>query len=191
MKKLLAFFLCLSMLLGAVAFAEEVKELSKEVMEGQTTVSLAISPEDNEVVVVIPATVEIEPTTQYGEVAITLKSGWKLVSVNELKVRIKEFANGASTSTSTSRLFKLKNAEGTTASYEIYYKLDTMSTYSTQAFNAVPTGDNYWPTKNLIKVTKSTSTANDRTASLKVNVPVLPTEPGEYTDVITFAIVLD
>ena len=61
MKKLLAFVLCLMLAMSSVAVAGEVTELNKDVMEGSTNVSLTIDPDANQFVVVIPATVSIDP----------------------------------------------------------------------------------------------------------------------------------
>lgn len=186
MKKLLAFILCLTMAMGTVAFAEEVTgtELNKDVLEGSTNVSLTIDPDANSFVVVIPASVTIDPETKYGYFDVVLKAGWKLVSSNSLKVKIKGFAN-----TPTSNNFQLKNAEGTTANYSLGY-----SGYST----AISDSNDYtyfsvssYSSTSLITVSKSTSTSADKAASLKLYVPTLPTEPGEYTDTITFAITLE
>ena len=97
MKKLLAFILCLTMAMGAVAFAEEMTgtELNKDVLEGQTTVSLTIDPEANEFVVVIPASVTIDPDTKKGSAEIVLKSGWKLPTANGLQVKLISAKNEA------------------------------------------------------------------------------------------------
>lgn len=192
MKKLLALILCLSMALVSVAFATET-ELNKDVMEGQTTVSLTIAPEANEFVVVIPATVTIDPETQEGTLDVTLKAGWKLVSSNSLKVRIKEFENGIRSGTSYD-MFTLTTVTGATASYRIYPKRATSSSYSETPLNNrnyTGTPNLYWEEYNLISITKATANTADQKASLKLKVMTLPTEPGEYSDTITFAITLE
>lgn len=192
MKKLMALMLCLSMVFGTVAFAAE-NELNKDVMEGQTTVSLTIAPEANEFVVVIPATVTIDPETQEGTLDVTLKAGWKLVSSNSLKVRIKEFENGIRSGTAYD-MFTLTTVTGATASYRIYPKAATSSSYSETALNNrnyTGTPNLYWEEYNLISITKATANTADQTASLKLKVMTLPTEPGEYSDTITFAITLE
>lgn len=192
MKKLLALILCLSMSLGTTAFATET-ELNKDVLEGQTTVSLTIAPEANEFVVVIPATATIDPETQEGTLDIVLKAGWKLASSNALKVRIKEFANGVKSGTAYD-MFTLKTVTGSTASYRIYPKRATSSSYSEAPLNSdnyVGTPNQYWGAYNLISITKATDNTADQTASLKLKVMTLPTEPGEYTDTITFAVTLE
>lgn len=191
MKKLLAFFLCLSMLLGAVAFATE---LNKEVMEGQTTVSLTIDPEANEFVIVIPATVEIDPETKKGESEIVLKAGWKLISSNTLTVNLKSAANGVYDKSLTyDDHFTLMNADGVKASYTIAAK-----TWSGGNFDNLYSGNtsdiyddaNYWKNKKLIEVSKSSPNTEDKVCLIRFTLPKLPTEPGVYTDVLTFAVTL-
>lgn len=181
MKKLLALILCLSMFLGSAAIAEEV-ELNKNVMEGKTDISMTIDHDDNNFVVVIPASVTIDTDKKEGSFDIVLKSGWKLVSSNGLRVRVKEFANGVATH-ATYNAFTLKNAEGKTVKYEIDYVKGSGG--STNYL----TGSSY-NTVDLIAVAKGNTNTADKKTTLKLRVPTLPTDPGVYTDTITFAITL-
>lgn len=195
MKKLLALLLCLSMVLGTTAYAAET-ELNKDVLEGQTTLSLTIRPEDNEFVVVIPATVEIDPETKSGSFNVVLKAGWKLPSANGLQVRIKEFANGVDNSSTP---FTLKDSEGTTVKYEMSVKGTNFSRFISLMNRDVSEKDGQstvysafdYKTLNLISISKSTANTTDIKTQLKISVPTLPTTPGEYTDTITFAITLN
>lgn len=194
MKKLLAFILCLTMAMGAVAFAEEVTgtELNKDVLEGQTTVSLTVNPEDNEFVVVIPASVTIDPSTKEGTFDVVLKSGWKLVSCNGLRVRIKEFANGVA---KEAPYFTLKNSDGTSVGYSIYQTSPTSSRRVWLGLEtAYPSGSDdhkaKWDEHNVVYVTRTQSNQTDVTKNYCILLSKLPTEPGEYTDIITFSIEL-
>lgn len=178
MKKLLALILCLCLSLGAVAFATE---LNKDVLEGQTTVMLTIDPEDNEFVVVIPATVEIDPETREGFGSIVLKAGWKLPSCNSLSVRLKSAKNGVgSSSGSAGADFYMKNENGTKARYRI------ISDRIGGQLNHVG-----WESKNFISVSSSGSSTSDIVCDIEFSMTSLPTEPGVYTDVLTFAVVLN
>lgn len=196
MKKLfvLALILCLSMILCSAALAQET-ELDKNTLEGTTKVSLTIDHNENSFVVVIPASVTIDPETKMGTFDITLESGWQLISSNGLTVRIKEFANGVDKSSSSTDydIFTLKNSVGETVKYEIEAKFDYSYDYGTsyvKLHNYTQSSPYYSPSynNNLISVSKETSNETDRTASLKLNVPKLPTNPGEYTDTITFSV---
>ncbi|MBE5809302.1 MAG: hypothetical protein E7318_00025 [Clostridiales bacterium] len=180
MKKLLALILCLCLSLGAVAFATE---LNKDVLEGQTTVSLTVDPDENSFVIVIPASVTVDIGTQEGTFDIVLKAGWKLVSANGLKVRIKKFANGTF-SNSGDNDFMLKGNNGGTAYYELSYKKSTSTSY-------IPLTYVQWDDTELISVKKGDSNSTDYVTGLKIKVPTLPTTPGVYTDVITFAVTLN
>lgn len=192
MKKLLAFFLCMSMLLGAVAFATE---LGVDALEGQTTVSLTIDPESNEFVVVIPATVEIDPETKKGESQIVLKSGWKLVSCNGLVVKIKSSQNYTGSVDfliSSGGYWKLKNEESKSAQYAIAVKQPGETTYT--RLNAYEgrtgTDSNFWTKVELINVARTDDNTADTVCDVRFTVPTLPTDPGVYTDVLTFAVTL-
>ena len=191
MKKLLAFFLCLSMLLGAVAFATE---LGTDAMEGQTTVSLTISPEDNEFVVVIPATAEIDPMTQKYEGQLILKSGWKLVSCNGLVVKIKSSANHTADYDfirGDGDYWKMKNADGNLAYYAIHAKPAGESSWTgLDAYNNNGTGYKYFTKFELINVTRSSDNTVDTICDIRFKVTDMPTNPGVYTDVLTFAVTL-
>lgn len=186
MKKLLACILCLSMMLGAAALAAET-ELNRDVLEGTTHVSLTVDPDANSFVVVIPASVTIDEETQEGSFDVTLKSGWKLVSSNGLRVRIKEFANSSNSSS-----FVLKNSDGSTGSYSLSAKAAGSSSWMSlcRSSGSLASGWANYTTYDLIDVEKGDSTESDQTATLKLRVPTLPTAPGEYTDTITFGITL-
>lgn len=198
MKKLLALLICLSLFICSVAFAAE-NELTKDVLEETTTVSLTIDPEENSFVVIIPSIVTIDAETQSGVFDIVLKSGWKLPSSNGLRLRIKDFANGPRSNVTASQsddpaFAKMKNSEGAVANYKISVKSVSDSEYITLYDRYNPTTglgmNNYWKIKNIINVLRTDSNATDQTASLKLEVPKLPTASGEYTDTITFEITL-
>ena len=188
------------LLATSAAFAEEVTSLNKDVMEGNTNVSLTIDPEDNSFVVVIPASVTVDPETKEGYMDIVLQAGWKLPSANGLNVRIKEFANGpkanhAPNSDSPTEFLTMKNAEESIAKYAISLKAVGKDTY-TKLYNwfdtgATPDTTRYWKQRNLIHVERDDSNTEDLTANLMLYVPELPTDPGEYTDTITFVINLE
>lgn len=188
MKKLFALLLSLSLLLSAVVFAEEVKELNKDVLEGQTTVSLTIDPEDNEFVVVIPATVTIDPATKWGEAQIVLKAGWKFASFNYMTISLSAAQNGiadkiydnkGTVTESGNQAFTLKNADGATAKYGI------VTTEKTAA-NVLYGGTSLL--RNLMQVGRSNDNTQDTVKDLFFYVYTLPTDPGEYTDVLTFTV---
>lgn len=191
MKKLLAFFLCLSMLLGAVAFATE---LGVDALEGQTTVSLTIDPESNEFVVVIPATVEIDPETKQADSQIVLKSGWKLISCNGLTVRIKSSQNYNGPFDfviSSGGYWKLKNGNGKTAQYANGVKPnDADAMRALDAYDNRGTGPYFWTSVDLINVSFTDDNSVDTVCDIRFKVPTLPTDPGVYTDVLTFAVTL-
>jgi len=180
MKKLLALILCLCLSLGAVAFATE---MNKDVLEGQTTVSLTVDPDENSFVVVIPASVTVDIGTQEGTFDIVLKAGWKLVSANGLKVRIKQFANGVIDSSGYND-FKLTGNNGGFAWYSLSYKGPSSTSFSNLTYSN-------WDSTVLIYAKKGDSNSTDYVTDLKIKVPTLPTTPGVYTDVITFAVTLN
>ena len=198
MKKLVALLLCMCLLATSAAFAEEVTSLNKDVMEGNTNVSLTIDPEDNSFVVVIPASVTVDPVTQEGYMDIVLKAGWKLPSSNGLNVRIKEFANGpkadSGVTAGNTYFLKLVNSEEQSANYRIAYsnlKSSEATGYNYLGNNNEYSTMPYWKTKDLIHVDRTDSNAEDIYTSLRISVPTLPTDPGEYTDTITFVINLE
>lgn len=181
MKKLLAFILCLTMAMGTVAFAEEVTgtELNKDVLEGQTTVSLTIRPEDNEFVVVIPATVEIDPETSLGKADIVLKAGWKIPSANSLHVHLVNAKNGIEKTVDGRARFYLKDE----ADNEHYYSIRR----TTSGFPLEYHEEGY----RLLSVYKNGDSTRDAATSLEFRVTNLPQAPGVYTDVLTFAVVIE
>lgn len=188
MKKLLMMVLALCLCMTVCASALAV-ELNKNTLEGSTNISMKIDHDQNSFVVVIPASVTIDPETKTGEFDITLESDWKLISSNSLNVRIKEFANGTTGASyvNATTYFLLKNSKGDQARYTIRCKTPGASAYG----NMFDNNYNPWRTTDLISVSKNSSNEEDRTASLKLEVETLPTSPGEYTDVITFAVVLE
>ena len=138
---------------------------------------------------VIPAAVTIDPETQNGKLDVVLKSGWKLISSNGLCIRIKGFANEISTTVDDKAAFTLKSSEGKSVKYGINYKNSSGNIITL-------TGKDYasyfykYNVVNLIDVNKASSNTADIKNSLNLYVPTLPTDPGVYTDTITFGITL-
>jgi len=194
MKKLFALLLSLSMLLGAVVFAEEMTVLNKDVLEGQTTVSLTIDPEDNEFVVVIPATADVDAVSKTYEGQIVLKSGWKLASCNGLSVKLKASQNYKGPFDfviSSGGYWHLVSEAGKSAQYAIAVKPAGESSWrALDAYDNRGTGSSFWTKVELINVSRSDDNSVDTVCDIRFRVPTLPTEPGVYTDVLTFAITL-
>lgn len=107
MKKLFSLLLAAMLLLTVGnAFAADV-ELDKTVTTGTTTVSLNVDSTADSYTFTIPASVVIDPTTQYGYGDVTLKAGWELVSVNSVTIHISNVANGVKEQTYTDKVNKL------------------------------------------------------------------------------------
>ena len=194
MKKLLAFLLCMTLMLGAVASATE---MTSESLEGQTTVSLKIVPEANQFTVVIPAVAEIDPETQKYEGQIVLKAGWKFPACNGLTVKLKSSLNFSAGKTdvylSNGIYWLMKNEDGYSARYAIHVKPhgDT-SWHMLDAYykSGQSYGSYFWTRYDLINVTRSSDNTQDTVCDIRFKVPTLPTEVGEYTDVLTFVVTL-
>lgn len=176
----------------AAAFATE---LGVDALEGQTTVSLTIDPESNEFVVVIPATVEIDPETKQADSQIVLKSGWKLISCNGLTVRLKSSQNYSGTIDmllTSGAYWDMINENNRHASYAIAVKPHGETSYtSLNAYKGTSgTINNFWTYVDLINVARTDDNSTDTVCDIRFKVPTLPTAPGVYTDVLTFAVTL-
>ena len=204
--KTLALLVCM-LTIASVAFAEDGEiQLDRNTMTGVTEVSLTVDNSADSFIVVIPSKVTIDPKTQYGYGDIVLKSGWELISVNSLKVKLSEAANGVGTgqgysysnvdsqdvTVSAYQNFTLKSAEGNTATYAIKSskhdfpftagtKTNTSSTYYH--------GTNY-KTANLISVVKGGDNQKDNVCKLTFYVQKMP-DAGVYTDTLTFSIITE
>ena len=199
--KTLALLVCM-LTIASAAFAEDGEiQLDRNTMTGVTEVSLTVDNSADSFIVVIPSKVTIDPKTQYGYGDIVLKSGWELISVNSLKVKLSAAANGvgdgmyySSSATSVNvnvgeyQNFKLKSAEGNIATYAIKsnkhdfpFTAGTTTTYYR--------GTNY-KTANLISVVKGGDNKNDSVCKLTFYVKKMP-DAGVYTDTLTFSIITE
>ena len=194
MKKFTA--LILSLILSCsftLALSEEDIELDRLNPTGETTVTMRVDNTRDTYIVVIPSKVEIDPVTQYGYGTITLKSGWQLISVNGLEVKLTAAENGIGgggysntdwtldVTNEYYRNFKLKNASGDVAKYAI--KPSTFKAPLTSA-----TGWNGDYANSLISVNKGGDNTSDKTCTLTFYVTTMP-PAGVYTDTLTFSIV--
>lgn len=178
MKRLVTLLLCCTLLLGAFSLAYAT-QLGPDLLSGQTTVKLTIDPKENDFVVVIPSLVTIDPATKSGEFSITLKAGWSIPAANSLGVYLKSAKNGIG---SSGAAFKLKGTNGKLYSYLLHVTPPGGSRTNV-------TSNNYSYTE-ILEVTKSTSSSADKVGKLTVTLSELPPDPGEYTDVLTFSVVL-
>lgn len=200
MKKFTA--LILSLILSCsftLALSEEEIELDRLNPTGETTVTMRVDNARDTYIVVIPSKVEIDPVTQYGTGTIMLKSGWQLISINGLDVKLTAAENGigsgyvnniSSSPVTESRYqnFKMKNASGNTVTYAI----------KPSGFNYPLTGSSVYPLNSsygsgfyknsLISITKGGDNSSDRTCTLTFYVQTMP-PAGVYTDTLTFSIV--
>lgn len=77
MKKSLVALLITTLLVTVCCFAlADELQLDKSVTSGSTTVSLTVDSTADHYTFTIPAAVVIDPVTQYGYGALTLKAGW-------------------------------------------------------------------------------------------------------------------
>ena len=201
MKKFTA--LILSLILSCsftLALSEEDIELDRLNPTGETTVTMRVDNARDTYIVVIPSKVEIDPVTQYGYGTITLKSGWQLISVNGLDVRLTEAENGigggysdssSSITTSSYQNFKMKTSSGNTVSYAIKPSnfsgpMHNSGTHYVSGYGTTTHTQNYL--NNLISVNKGGDNSNDKTCTLTFYVQTMP-PAGVYTDTLTFSIV--
>ena len=216
--KALALLVCM-LTIASMAFAEDGEiQLDRNTMTGVTEVSLTVDNSADTYIVVIPSKVTIDPKTQYGYGDIVLKSGWELISVNNLKVKLSEAANGIEEGRAYDieprsghgikakafQNFKLKSAEGKTATYAIASNrhahpftagADTERTNSTATYNG--TGGYYYyyfgtnyKNANLISVVKGGDNQADSVCKLTFYVDKMP-DAGVYTDTLTFSIITE
>lgn len=192
--KTLALLVCM-LTIASVAFAEEGEiQLDRNTMTGVTEVSLTVDNSADSFIVVIPSKVTIDPKTQYGYGDIVLKSGWELVSVNGLKVRLSAAANGIGTGESSGgsitgevyQNFTLKSAEGNTATYAIK---SSKHQYPFTAGTKTVYGAKY-KTADLISVVKGDDNQKDNACKLTFYVNKMP-DAGVYTDTLTFSIITE
>ena len=150
----------------------------------------------------IPASVTIDPVTQYGYGTVTLKSGWTLVSVNGIKLNISNVANGVNNGYKKSSIgdfeitsaeyqnFTLTTADGETATYAI--QASGLKPFALQANSyTISNGSTYVCSTaydhTLINAEKGGDNTTDQTCELTFYVQTMPAA-GVYTDTITFAI---
>ena len=201
--KTLALLVCM-LTIASMAFAEEGEiQLDRNTMTGVTEVSLTVDNSADTYIVVIPSKVTIDPKTQYGYGDIVLKSGWELISVNKLRVKLSAAANGVGTGHGYSssyasshdvtkegyQNFKLKSAEGNTATYAIKSSKEnypfTAGTSTSSGYYGVD-----YKTANLISVVKGGDNKNDSVCKLTFYVGKMP-DAGVYTDTLTFSIITE
>lgn len=193
MKRIAALMIALMLVCSfSIAMSEEVVELDRLTTTGTTSVSLTVNNSRDTYIVVIPSKVEIDPVTQYGEGTITLKSGWQLISVNGLDVKLTEAENGildgrntkSSSITCTEfQNFKMKSEDGNTVTYAI----QPSGKYPLTAVNYTSSTFSYYKT-NLITISKGGDNSIDKTCTLTFYVEKMP-PAGVYSDTLTFAII--
>ena len=198
MKKIIALAMALALALSFTpALSEEEEntiELDRLNKTGNTTVTMTVDSARDSYIVVIPSTVEIDPVTQYGEAAITLKSGWVLISVNGLDVKLTGAENGIGAGVyninlpypvthSSYQNFKMKSASEDFVTYAI-----KPSNFSAP-MHSMNNNNNYlgYYLDSLISVDKGGDNTEDQTCTLTFYVATMPPE-GVYTDTLTFTI---
>ena len=212
LKKMGAFVLvlvlaCCFALAAGEEGTEEVVELNRLTTTGSTTVTMTVNNNRDSYIVVIPSKVEIDPVTQYGEGTITLKSGWTLISVNGLDVKLTKAANGVGTGISTSSYgstpsnditnnyfqnFTMKSDTGDAVTYAIMPSNNTPFTANSNAggysySNNIRYGGTMYNT-SLISVNKGGDNSTDQSVTLTFYVKTMP-PAGIYSDTLTFSIV--
>ena len=205
MKKFTALILTLILSCSfTLALSEEDIELDRLNPTGETTVTMRVDNARDTYIVVIPSKVEIDPVTQYGTGTITLKSGWQLISINGLDVRLTAAENGIGSgaydySNSNNPVganfnvndtiyqnFKMKSTTGKTCTYAI--KASTINQPFTSWTNSSGGKPNGHYSKNLISVNKGGDNTKDKTCTLTFYVAKMP-PAGVYTDTLTFSII--
>ena len=195
MKKVTAFLMALMLAFSLqMAIGEEVIELDRLTMTGTTTVSLEVNSARDTYIVIIPSRVEIDPVTQYGEGTITLKSGWSLISVNGLDVRLTAAENGVKSQPpqydithSFNQNFTMKSASGESVTYAIKPEycnpgpVRGLSAYSDSTCTP-------YDQLSLIWVNKGEDNTSDLSCTLTFYVKTMP-PAGVYTDTLTFSII--
>lgn len=207
MKKLFSFLLVLALLCTASA------SLSDTITAGEMEVSLFIDRAADSYIVTIPAAVEIDPISKSGSATLTLKKDWQLISCNRLYVRLTEAAGGISddyvykavTSTITDEyiLHSPYSANftmlysNTTGSFRCPYAIKASNAYypfsGSTARSGSVNGINCYThvyTHDLLSAVRGEDNSEDQTCDLVFYVPTMPTEPGTYTDTLTFSIIL-
>ncbi len=185
---------------------EDVIELDRNTMIGNTEVSLTVDRSQDTFVVVIPSKVTIDPKTQYGYGDLVLKAGWELVSVNSLTVKLTSAENGIGIATNSSsgqyllpENFRLKTEDGKAASYSVhpvingsaYYPFTSKSgshSSGSSSNSSVYYGSDI-NTFQLFYIIKSYDNTIDRTCEMVFHINTMPSEPGIYTDTLTFSII--
>ena len=195
MKKIWVIVLAMLLVCSiTMALAEDVIELDRITKTGNTSVSLTVNNNRDTYIVVIPSKVEIDPVTQYGEGTITLKSGWQLISINGLDVKLTEAENGVGTSVDSSNVsitnsnyqnFKMKSESGNTVTYAI--QPSGLKPLSAAGSNTRPELFTYY-SASLISINKGGDNSTDKSCTLTFYVKTMP-PAGIYTDTLTFSIV--
>ena len=184
MKKIIALAMALALALSfAPALSEEEEntiELDRLNKTGNTTVTMTVDSARDSYIVVIPSTVEIDPFTQNCRAEITLKSGWVLISVNGLDVKLAAAENGIGNNTgsyypSSFMNFQMRSATDDFVRYAINPSSFNMPIHSGNSTNA------------LISVDKYGDNTEDISCVLWFYVQKMPPE-GVYTDTLTFTI---
>ena len=215
MKKILALVACLCFCVAASVFAEEVSnqvQLDPNTLTGSTEVSLTIDGGEDSYTVVIPSSVTIDPQTQRGSGVLTLKSGWELFYIHNLKVRLTEAQNGIKTgiyvsdsyndtkyygnsvTTPQFQNFTLKSTNGSETTYAIQAsnkKTSGVLTGRTDFSNVGYHAGASYQTFDLISVSKTDDNTSDSNCNLTFYVKDIPLDPGVYTDVLTFSVITE
>ena len=198
LKKMGAFVLVLALVccfaLAAGEETEETIELDRLTTTGNTTVTMTVNNNRDTYIVVIPSKVEIDPVTQYGEGTITLKSGWTLISVNGLDVKLTAAANGIadyyenSFDVSKFQNFKMISDEGNAVYYAIVPSNlgKPLSLYN--HYYSSTTIFSYQYNTNLISINKGGDNSEDQSCTLKFSLKTMP-PAGIYYDTLTFSII--
>ena len=198
---------------GETAEPAETLELDRNTMTGTTEVSLTVDRSMDTYTVIIPSKVTIDPKTQYGYGDVVLKAGWELVSVNSLKVQLSGAENGIAdnfyiNTTSfeyTNSLlpyyqnFKLKNSDKTVP-YAI--KASTVSwpytktNHNGRGYYGISSTERYgygaaYDTAMITISKKNSSNTEDIVSNMVFYVKDMPTDPGIYTDTLTFSIITE
>lgn len=190
MKKLLALVSVLYLMTVCTAFADGEIELDSTVTTGTTTVTMNMDSVVDNYTFTIPASVSIDPVTQYGYGTVSLKAGWELNAANGVEIAIASAANqvnniynsGYALEDASAQIFTLVDAEGNKVKYGI--RADGIS--STYALSGSNTSKYYYK-KPLISVLKGGDNQEDILCALTFYVRTAPAN-GVYSDTLTFAV---
>ena len=206
MKKIVALALAWMLICTVMAASsEEIIQLDGNTMTGNTTVSLTVDNSSDTYIVVIPSRVVIDPKTQYGEGTITLRSGWELISINGLDIKLTAAENGIGQGSPRAESSSPALNDITNASYQNFYmktSTDKTVSYAIQPNDRMPLtayenagsyGSGYRNggslySDSLISVNKGGDSTEDKSCTLTFYVRTMP-EAGVYTDTLTFSIV--